>query len=367
MSTNQNKFKNHSFFMNLALNQAYLNLGSTKENPAVGCVIAKENNLISAASTSFNGRPHAEYNAIKFSRENLNNSFLYVTLEPCSHYGKTPPCVKKIINNKIKKVFYSINDPDPRSYKKSLNQFRRNKIKSYVGLCSKQIKNFYKSYIMYKKNQLPFVTCKIAISRDFFTIDKRKKWITNYYSRSRVHLMRSYHDCLITSYRTIITDNPLLNCRIKGLEKKSPTRVILDKKLKTPLSSNVFKKNLKNKTIIFHNSNNFNKINLFKKKGLKVFKVRIDKEENLDLREVLIKCKNLGFSRIFLECGVKLASSFFKKKLVDELKIFVSNNYLKNNGTGSIKNYFNTFLRNKKSNIEKVNLFNDKLLSYKIK
>ena len=100
---------------------------------------------------------------------------------------------------------------------------------------------------------------------------------------------------------------------------------------------------------------------------ISVFKVRIDKEENLDLREVLIKCKNLGFSRIFLECGVKLASSFFKKKLVDELKIFVSNNYLKNNGTGSIKNYFNTFLRNKKSNIEKVNLFNDKLLSYKIK
>ena len=106
MFINQNKFSKHSFFMELALRQAHKTLGNTKENPAVGCVITKDNCVISAGYTSINGRPHAEQNAINFSKVNINKSELYVTLEPCSHYGKTPPCVKSIINSNIKKVFF---------------------------------------------------------------------------------------------------------------------------------------------------------------------------------------------------------------------------------------------------------------------
>ena len=105
MSTNQNKKKRNNYFMSLALKQAMINLGNTKENPSVGCIITKNNSLISAGHTSLNGRPHAEYNAIKNSKKKLTNSILYVTLEPCTHYGKTPPCVKKIIKSKIKKVY----------------------------------------------------------------------------------------------------------------------------------------------------------------------------------------------------------------------------------------------------------------------
>ena len=104
--------------MNLALKQAKINLGNTKENPAVGCIITKNNCVISSGYTSINGRPHAEQNAINFSKKSLNNSELYVTLEPCSHYGKTPPCVNSIIKSKIKKVIFSIKDPDPRSFNK---------------------------------------------------------------------------------------------------------------------------------------------------------------------------------------------------------------------------------------------------------
>ena len=106
MSTNPNKYQNNSYFMRLALQQAAKSLGTTKKNPAVGCVIVKNNHLISAASTSFNGRPHAEHNAIKFIKTNTKYSNLYVTLEPCSHYGKTSPCVKAIIKSKINKVFF---------------------------------------------------------------------------------------------------------------------------------------------------------------------------------------------------------------------------------------------------------------------
>ena len=118
MSISQNKHQDHNLFMKLALDQASRSLGNTKENPAVGCVIVKNNNLIGAGFTSINGRPHAEQNAINFSKINTKNSHLYVTLEPCSHYGKTPPCVKTIIKSKIKKVFFSLKDPDHRSYNK---------------------------------------------------------------------------------------------------------------------------------------------------------------------------------------------------------------------------------------------------------
>ena len=107
--------------------QAKKSLGNTKDNPSVGCVIVKNNHVISSGCTSYNGRPHAETNAIKNSRVSVKNSDIYITLEPCSHFGKTPPCINKIINKKIKKVFFSVNDPDHRSYKKSIKLLKKKK------------------------------------------------------------------------------------------------------------------------------------------------------------------------------------------------------------------------------------------------
>ena len=256
MFTNQNNYQKHIFFMKLALLQAKKVLGNTKLNPAVGCVITRNNSLIGVGSTSLNGRPHAEDNAINFSKVDLNNSNLYVTLEPCSHLGKTPPCVKMIIKNKIKKVFFSVKDPDLRSFNKSSKILNKEKISVNIGISSNEIKDFYRSYFRYKKKKLPFVTCKLAISKDFFTINRKNKWITNLYSRSRVHLMRSNHDCVMTSSETVINDNPLLTCRINGLEKRSPSRIILDRKLRIPINSKIIKKDGIYSTIIFHNKVN---------------------------------------------------------------------------------------------------------------
>ena len=132
--------------MKLALLQANRNLGNTKDNPAVGCVIVDKDCILSVGNTSVNGRPHAEQNAINHSKFDIKNSVIYVTLEPCSHYGKTPPCVNLIIKNKIKKVFFSLKDPDERSYDKSTNQFKRNRIEVKNGILAQDIKNFYKSY-----------------------------------------------------------------------------------------------------------------------------------------------------------------------------------------------------------------------------
>ena len=353
--------------MNLALLQAYKNLGNTKENPSVGCVITKDNSLISAGNTSINGRPHAEQNAINFAKTNLQNSEIYVTLEPCSHYGKTPPCVKSIIKNKIKKVFFSIYDPDLRSYNKSSLILKKERISVSNDILRNEIKYFYRSYLKSKKEILPFVTCKLAVSKDFYTINKMNGWITNELSRGRAHLIRSSHECILTSSKTIIKDNPRLTCRINGLIDRSPSRIILDNKLKIKTGSKVIKEANKYRTIIFYNRINKKKIKLLKKLRIKTYKIPLDVNGDLDLKKSLIKAKKLGFSRILIETGIKLTTSFFNEKLIDDFKLFISNRTLGKKGRGNIKKYFRSFLKNKKKLIEKVNLSDEKLISYKIK
>ena len=368
MFTNQNSKRKNSYFMRLALQQAAYSLGDTKENPAVGCVIVKNNHVIGIGRTSSKGRPHAEINAINYCKINPRDSELYVTLEPCSHYGKTPPCVKFIIRNKINKVYFSMKDPDLRSYDKSSAILRKKGIKVKNQILKEKVNFFYRSYIKSKKSNLPFVTCKLAVSKDFFTINKnRNKWITNEFSRGRVHLMRSSHDCVMTSSKTIITDNPRLTCRINGLSHKSPSRIILDNKLKISIRSKIFKESKDFRTIVFFNKFKKEKIKLLNELNIKTYKIPLDNDGNLNLRESLIKAKKLGFYRIFLETGKELTTSFFNNKLIDDFKLFVSNIKIGKNGDGNIKNYFTSFLKNKKNNVEKVNLFEEKLITYKIK
>jgi len=352
--------------MKLALMQAQRNLGNTKENPAVGCVIAKNDCIVAAGYTGTNGRPHAEHNAITYSKNNIKNSDLYVTLEPCSHYGKTPPCIKKIIKRKIKRVFFSLKDPDPRSYNKSTKQLKKNKINVQNGILGSDIKNFYKSYFKYKRNILPFVTAKIAISKDYFTKSKKKKWITNKFSRGRAHLIRSNHDCILTSSKTIIKDNSELTCRIRGLENHSPSRIILDKKLKIPITSNIVRTANKYHTIIFFNKIIKKKIKILKNLKIKLVKTSLGQDGNFDLKNILVKIKLLGFSRILLETGLKLTTNFLNKGLVDDFQLFISGKNLGKNGNNSFKKNMKLFLKNRKFTNEKVNLFGDKLISYRL-
>ena len=367
MSIKRNKYSKHSFFMKLALMQAQKNLGRTKENPAVGCVIVKRDCVITAGYTGLGGRPHAELNAINFSKEDIKNSDLYVTLEPCSHYGKTPPCVKTIIKNKIKRVFFPLEDPDIRSFNKSKTQLKKNKIIVRKGVLVSDIKNFYKSYFKYKKNSLPFVTAKMAISKDFYTNCKKKKWITNSSSRARVHLMRSNHDCILSSVNTIILDNPEFTCRICGLRDSSPSRIILDKNLKIPITSNIIKSANKYRTIIFFNKDNLSKAKVLKSFGVKLVKIPLVEDGDFDLRNVLVKAKFLGFSRIFLESGLNLITNFLSDGLVDNFQLFISDQYLGKSGNNSFKKNMKSFMKNKKFTEEKVNLFGEKLISYSIK
>ena len=170
MFTNQNK---DYLYLKLAFHQAEVNLGSTSLNPSVGCVVIKNNSVISSGRTSFNGRPHAEANALE-KKINLKGSNIYITLEPCSHYGKTPPCVKKIIDKKLNKVIFSINDVDKRSKNLAYTKLKKAKVNVKKFLHKSYAEKFYTSYFLQSTKQLPFIDIKLAVSRDYLSINKKK-------------------------------------------------------------------------------------------------------------------------------------------------------------------------------------------------
>ncbi len=352
-------------FMNLAFEKANKNLGSTKNNPSVGCVVVKNGSVISSGSTSINGRPHAEGNALK-EKKNYIGSTMYVTLEPCSHYGQTPPCVNTIVNKGIKKVCYSILDPDNRSKNKAKSLFNKKKIKVKVGLLKTKGYNFYKSYILSKNNKsLPFMDAKIAISRDYFSVNKKKKWITNDLSRAQVHLIRSRYDCILSTYKSINNDNSILNCRINGLNALSPSRIIIDKNLNLRKNLNIYKSTKKIKTYIVTSSKNKIKKKFFKSKNINLIKMDNNREK-FTYREILSKLKKKGFSRILCESGFYTTKGFLRNNLVHNLYVFKSNKTLNKNGRNSYKNLL-SILRIKDKKKIKVNLSGDEMYKLKIK
>ena len=240
--------------MKIAISLAKDRIGLTGVNPSVGCVIVKNNKIISTGQTGINGVPHAEQNAIDNAKESLNNSKLFVSLEPCSHFGKTPPCTNSIIKNKIKNVFYGMEDVDTRSKNKCTKIFNKKGIYVKSNFLKKEVKKMYKSYIYVKKHNLPYVTGKIACSKNYI-INSENKYLTNDHSLKVSHLLRYKNQGILISYKTLNNDNPILNCRLSGLEKFSPIRFVIDKNLDVKLSSKIIKTADKYKTIVFYNKN----------------------------------------------------------------------------------------------------------------
>jgi diaminohydroxyphosphoribosylaminopyrimidine deaminase/5-amino-6-(5-phosphoribosylamino)uracil reductase len=325
MSTKKDKFsKKDKTYMKLALSLASARHGHTGVNPSVGCVIVKNDKIISIGQTNYTGRPHAEYNAIKNSNENLEGSKMYVTLEPCNHYGKTPPCTNLIIKKKIKEVVYSINDIDKKVKGKSFKIFKSKNIIVKKGLLKKDVGDFYSTYFFNKKNKLPFVTGKIAISKNNIIYSNKSKRITDKHSDKLTHFLRFKNDSIMISYKTLNKDNPKLNCRISGLEKFSPKRIILDNHLDTKVNSYILNTANKDNTIIFYNSANKNKITLFKKKGIQLIKSDLTKTKYFDLKLVLKKLYKIGIRNILVEGGNDLSGSFLKNKLLNQFYLFKS-------------------------------------------
>jgi len=366
MSSKKDKPYNlDKYFMSIAMNLAIERNGLTGLNPSVGCLIVKNNKILSFGQTGFNGRPHAEFEAInKCKKKELKGSSIYITMEPCIHYGKTPPCTNLIIKSKIKKVIYSINDVDKRTSNKAYSLLKLKKIIVSKGLLKSDAKKIYKNYFRHKNTKKPFIAAKIACSNDYY-ISSKNKFITNQHSRGVSHLLRFNFDSILVSSKTANSDNSKLSCRINGLENYSPRRLIIDKDLKINKNSAIINDDNKSNTIIFHSSKDKKKLSQLRSKGVKLNYTDLDIYNNINLKKVFSKAYNMGIASIIIEGGKTLTNSILRDKLINEFYLFKSKKNLEKFGKNNISDFKKkiTYFLKKKENIETF-LDGDKITRY---
>ena len=286
------------YYMRTALNLSLRGQGNTWPNPTVGTIIVKNNHIVSRGWTQSEGKPHAEIVALKKDKTLLKGATLYSTLEPCSHFGKTSPCVDAIIKAKIKRVVIATKDPNPKVNGKGIKKLKQNNIKVNLGILENEAKKINLGFFQKITRNIPSISTKIAISKNGKITDPKNRWITSEYSRSYGHYLRAKHDAVLTGINTVLKDNPLLTCRLPGMEKFSPVRIILDTNLKINDNLKIVKTSKKIRTYVF-TSNNFDKLKIKKlqNNGLKlIFIEPFFKQMNI------VKVLKSTFSHIFAPC-----------------------------------------------------------------
>lgn len=311
--------------MSRCIELAYGAKGQTKTNPLVGACVKHDGKLFYGIHEKY-GSWHAEVNAINKADKYAEGSELFVTLEPCSTHGKTPPCVDKIISSGIKKVYVGVLDPNPKHAGRGINILRKAGIDVEYGIISEESGLLIEDFIKYQKYNLPYVTLKMAVSADGKTSANTgdSKWITCEKSREMVHKMRSQSDCVLTGIGTVLADNPLLTDR-RSESVKQPVRAVLDTFCKIPLSSNLVKTANIGRVLLYTSENvDKNKIKELELSGVEVIKVKLSEEGHLDLNEVLSSLYSFGFMNVMVEAGSRINGSFFDNNLVDKLEIFMA-------------------------------------------
>ena len=309
--------------MELAINLAKKGRGSVSPNPLVGAVIVKGNRVIGKGYHRKFGKNHAEINALSNAGESVVGATMYVNLEPCSHFGKTPPCVDKIIESGISKVVIGMKDPNPLVSGKGIEKLIKSGIDVTVGVLEEKCKKLNEVFIKYIIHKTPFVLMKFAMSLDgkISTYTGDSKWISSEESLKQVHILRNNLSGIMVGINTVIKDNPQLTCRLEN--GKNPIRIIVDSTLKIPVESNVIQDE-KAKTIIATTRKaNIEKINYLQNLGIDIL-VTKDKNGKVDLKELMIKLGGLGIDSILLEGGGELNFSALSLNLVDKAEAFIS-------------------------------------------
>ena len=221
-------------FLKIAISLGYRNLGSTWPNPSVGCVIVKNNHIIGVGNTAYKGRPHAEKIALDQAKSNAIDSTVYLTLEPCSHFGKTNPCTSELIKAKVKRVVCPLKDPNPKVNGKGFELLRKHGIVvDNSPILLKELKDLNEGFITSIEKKRPFITLKLALSLNgkIATKENKSSWISGEKSRTFVQMIRSNHDAILIGTKTAFWDNPRLNLRDHFKNLPQPVKIILDKNL----------------------------------------------------------------------------------------------------------------------------------------
>lgn len=309
-------------YMNLALDLAKKGEGKVSPNPLVGAVIVKDNKIISYGYHKCFGKKHAEINAIENAKTSIKGATMYVTLEPCSHFGKTPPCAKRIIEEGISTVYVATKDPNKKVSGKGIQMLKNAGINVHVGLCKDEAIKLNEVFNKYIVSKEPFIISKYAMSLDGKIATKigDSKWISSKSSREHSHKLRNKYSAILVGINTIINDNPMLNCRLEN--SSDPYKVIVDTNLKTPIDSNIVKINPE-KTIIFTSNNkDLNNEVLLKNKGVNIITTNSYAEVNLN--ELYFKLGELGIDSVLVEGGGEIHYSFLKENLVDKLLVYIA-------------------------------------------
>jgi len=310
--------------MDLAIGLAKRAEGMTSPNPVVGCVIVKNGMIIGKGYHKKAGLPHAEINALKDAGEKARNATIYVTLEPCHHYGRTPPCTDAIKKYGIKKVFVGMRDPNPVNNGKGINRLKKNGISVISGVRENHVKEINRPYMKYIRTGLPFVTLKIAQSLDgkIATYKGESKWISNKESRSYVQRLRSQADAIMVGVNTVLKDDPGLIPRIAHVRK--PVRVVVDTRLRIRPGSKLVRSAQKVPLLIATTKMSpVRKQALLKKKGVRLMFVRRDKGR-MNIKDLLRQLGEKGIVNLLVEGGSELAGSLRDETLIDKVIVFIA-------------------------------------------
>ena len=293
--------------MALALKLSQFGRKAVGANPMVGCVISRDDKIIAQDYHRQYGAAHAEINALEKINFKGENTKVYITLEPCSHFGKTPPCAEALIRARVKKVFIAMLDPNPLVSGSGVRALQDNGIEVEVGLLEVEANEINRGFAKRMTSGLPFVTSKIAMSLDGRTAMKNgeSKWITSEASREDVHMLRGLNQAILTGSGTIKSDNPMMTVRAES-EDSNPLRVVIDStNAITDKSLNIFSSDAE--TLILNNNNS-----------------KILANGKLDLKSALIKLGNMGINNVLLEAGSGLNGAMIEARLIDEFIIYTA-------------------------------------------
>ncbi|MDI6736829.1 MAG: bifunctional diaminohydroxyphosphoribosylaminopyrimidine deaminase/5-amino-6-(5-phosphoribosylamino)uracil reductase RibD [bacterium] len=334
-------------YIELALQLARKAIGKTSPNPMVGAVVVKEGKIVGQGYHQKAGSPHAEINALLEAGSQSKGATLYLNLEPCSHYGRTPPCTKAIIEAGIKKVVVSMLDPNPLVYGKE--ELEKAGVEFEVGILKEEARKLNEVYVKYITTKLPFVILKSAVTLDGKITTPDKGWITSEQSRELVHQLRSQVDAVLVGKNTILADDPLLTARIKGA--KDPFKIIVDTRLEISLVSRVLK-NPKKVIIATTKDAPQPKVFTLEKSGARVL---ILPEDNgrVTIPKLMKRLGEMDLTSVLVEGGAQINASFLESGLVDKIFFFIAPKIAGNFQLSAVGN-LSELVRLKELSVEKI-------------
>lgn len=311
-------------YMRLAMQLAGNAIGRTSPNPLVGAVIVKDNRVVGCGWHRKAGTPHAEVHALNQAGELAQGADVYVTLEPCAHYGKTPPCAKALVEAKVKNVYGGLLDVNPKVAGKGFKILEDAGIHVEYGFLQDELRKQNEVFFKWIEHKKPFIVLKAAMTLDgkIATATGQSKWITNETSRAYGYKLRDIYDGIMVGINTVIEDNPMLTVRVDG--GKNPIRIVVDSSLKIDINANVVQD--KSAKTIIATTDKANKDKILKLQAQDVDVIVVDKDENdkVDIEKLLDILGQQNICSILVEGGATLSGSFVAKKLVDKVDFFIA-------------------------------------------